>query len=56
MVPALMHATQVSRPFHTKGWVYEEKYDSWRMLKLAAPLLPTLALARHTVNRCIRSG
>jgi bifunctional non-homologous end joining protein LigD len=28
----LMHATQVARPFHTKGWVYEEKYDGWRML------------------------
>jgi len=27
-----MHATQVARPFHTKGWVYEEKYDGWRML------------------------
>ncbi len=23
--PALMHATQVARPFHTPGWVYEEK-------------------------------
>lgn len=29
-----MHATQVSSPFHTKGWVYEEKYDGWRMLAL----------------------
>lgn len=27
-----MHATEVARPFHTKGWVYEEKYDGWRML------------------------
>lgn len=32
MSPELMHATQVPRPFHTKGWVYEEKYDGWRML------------------------
>jgi len=32
MLPDLMHATQVPRPFHTKGWVYEEKYDGWRML------------------------
>lgn len=31
-LPALMHATQVARPFHTKGWVHEEKYDGWRML------------------------
>jgi bifunctional non-homologous end joining protein LigD len=27
-----MHATQVPRPLHTPGWVYEEKYDGWRML------------------------
>lgn len=31
-LPDLMHATQVARPFNTKGWVYEEKYDGWRML------------------------
>ena len=30
--PPLMHATQVTRPFHTPGWIYEEKYDGWRML------------------------
>jgi bifunctional non-homologous end joining protein LigD len=29
-----MHATQIARPFHTKGWVYEEKIDGWRMLAL----------------------
>jgi hypothetical protein len=29
-----MHATQVLRPFHTKGWVYEEKIDGWRILAL----------------------
>ena len=28
----LMHPTQVARPFHRAGWVYEEKYDGWRML------------------------
>src|SRR5262249_36185748 len=28
----LMHPTQVARPFHHPGWVYEEKYDGWRML------------------------
>jgi bifunctional non-homologous end joining protein LigD len=33
-LPDLMHATQVARPFHTKGWIYEEKYDGWRMLAL----------------------
>lgn len=33
-LPDLMHATQVPRPVHTKGWVYEEKYDGWRMLAL----------------------
>jgi bifunctional non-homologous end joining protein LigD len=29
---ALAHATQVVRPFHREGWVYEEKVDGWRML------------------------
>jgi len=33
-VPDLMHATLVARPFHAKGWVYEEKVDGWRMLDL----------------------
>ena len=28
----LMQATQVTRPFHREGWVYEEKVDGWRML------------------------
>ncbi len=37
MVPDLMHATQVARPFHTKGWVYEEKIDGWRMLASRKP-------------------
>jgi bifunctional non-homologous end joining protein LigD len=30
-LPDLMHATQVARPFHREGWVYEEKVDGWRM-------------------------
>lgn len=29
-----MHVTQVRRPFHTKAWAYEAKYDGWRMLAL----------------------
>jgi bifunctional non-homologous end joining protein LigD len=33
-LPPLMHPTQVARPFHTKGWVYEEKIDGWRMLAI----------------------
>jgi len=28
----LMQPKLVSRPFHRPGWVYEEKYDGWRML------------------------
>jgi bifunctional non-homologous end joining protein LigD len=28
----MMHATLVAQPFHREGWVYEEKYDGWRML------------------------
>ena len=27
-----MAATQAARPFHHAGWVYEEKYDGWRVL------------------------
>jgi bifunctional non-homologous end joining protein LigD len=27
-----MLATLVAQPFHTKGWVYEEKYDGYRIL------------------------
>jgi ATP-dependent DNA ligase len=27
----LMQADEVGRPFHRDGWVYEEKYDGWRM-------------------------
>ncbi len=27
-----MAATQIAKPFHRPGWVYEEKYDGWRML------------------------
>lgn len=28
----LMHATEVAKPLHRDGWVYEEKYDGWRMV------------------------
>ncbi len=31
---ALMHATLVTRPW--EGWVYEEKYDGWRILAYKA--------------------
>src|SRR5690242_4773139 len=27
-----MQAGEVSKPFHREGWVYEEKYDGWRMV------------------------
>lgn len=29
-----MHATRVSQPFHTKSWVYEGKYDGWRIVAI----------------------
>jgi bifunctional non-homologous end joining protein LigD len=32
----LMQADEVSRPFHREGWVYEEKYDGWRMVAYKA--------------------
>jgi len=28
----LLHATQIPKPFHREGWVFEEKYDGWRMV------------------------
>ncbi len=28
----LMHPTFIPRPIHHEGWVYEEKYDGWRMV------------------------
>src|SRR5262245_37874056 len=31
-----MHPTLTARPFHREGWVYEEKYDGWRILALKA--------------------
>jgi ATP-dependent DNA ligase len=27
-----MAATSIAKPFHRPGWIYEEKYDGWRML------------------------
>jgi hypothetical protein len=29
---ALMQPTLVAKPFHRAGWLYEEKYDGWRMV------------------------
>jgi hypothetical protein len=29
---AVMQPTLVREPFHREGWVYEEKYDGWRMV------------------------
>ncbi len=28
----LTQAGEVARPFHRDGWVYEEKYDGWRVV------------------------
>ena len=32
MLPDLMHAIEVPRPFQTRGWIYEGKVGRWRML------------------------
>jgi bifunctional non-homologous end joining protein LigD len=29
---ALMQPTLVAKPFHREGWIWEEKYDGWRMV------------------------
>jgi bifunctional non-homologous end joining protein LigD len=31
-----MHPTEISRPIHHAGWVYEEKVDGWRMVAVKA--------------------
>jgi hypothetical protein len=31
---SLMQPMLVSAPFHREGWVYEEKYDGWRMVAI----------------------
>jgi len=28
----LMQSTEVGQPFQRDGWIYEEKYDGWRMV------------------------
>jgi hypothetical protein len=28
----LMQVDKVSQPFHRDCWIYEEKYDGWRMV------------------------
>ena len=30
----LMQPTQIAKPFHREGWVYEEKVDGWRMVAI----------------------
>jgi bifunctional non-homologous end joining protein LigD len=32
LIKAPMAATEVQRPLHRPGWVYEEKVDGWRVL------------------------
>ncbi len=32
VIKAPMAATEVQRPFHHDGWVYEEKVDGYRMV------------------------
>ena len=45
----LMQADEVGRPFHRDGWVYEEKYDGWRMVAykdgIAVRLVPDASMA-----------
>jgi bifunctional non-homologous end joining protein LigD len=33
-----MHPTELPKPFHRDGWVYDEKYDGWRMVAEKAGL------------------
>jgi bifunctional non-homologous end joining protein LigD len=52
--PTPMQPTQIARPFHHEGWVYEEKVDGWRMLayKIAGTVKPVSRNGRdHTGRR-----
>ncbi len=65
---ALMHATEVTRPLNTKGWIYEEKYDGTTdgeclrsrtpaaCRSVGGPLVAgrpdTLVTPRHRLVRC----
>ncbi len=31
-----MHPTQIPRPFHREGWVYEARVDGWRTVAINA--------------------
>jgi ATP-dependent DNA ligase len=47
----VMQPALIWRPFHREGWVYEEKYDGWRMVAYKygkAPRFVTRAGADHT--------
>jgi len=43
---APMHPTLVREPLHRDGWVYEEKYNRWRIV-LPIQSVFTLALTRN---------
>ena len=43
----LMHPTQIAKPFHRAGWVYEEKVDGWRMVAIKG---------KHGVRLVSRNG
>ena len=49
----LMHPTLVHEPFHRDGWVYEEKYDGWRMVALKDGSTVRL-VSRHGVDHTSR--
>jgi ATP-dependent DNA ligase len=43
-----MHATELLKPFHRDGRVYEEKYDGWRMV--AEKVDSQVSFASETVS------
>jgi hypothetical protein len=49
--PALMHATQMARPFHTPGRIREEKYDGWRMLAVKEGVVRLISRMGVTIPR-----
>ena len=60
----LMQAEEVGRPFHRDGWIYEEKYDGWRIVayncvrvslpKIALPDAKVLEVKNLRLGRTIK--
>jgi hypothetical protein len=49
----LMRADEVGRPFHRDGWIYEEKYDGWRMVAYTRCGLPLVSVSAQLAETAL---